>query len=119
MTHDSGVRFRLNVVGTPLRCTSKVEETLFRIGHEAISNAIRHAEAGHIDMDLFYDESSVTLRITDDGCGFDFSASTKLEKGWGLASMRERAQQIDAPFKIMTRPGGGTSVEVIALSCRP
>ena len=115
MTHGSGVRFELSVTGTPLAKGSRVEEVLLRIGHEAISNAVRHAQATRIRMELCYDEGSVTLRVTDDGRGFDFDGPLHtVEERWGLASMQERAQQIRAQFRIMSTPVAGTTVEVIA-----
>ena len=55
---------------------------------------------------------TVTLRIRDDGPGFDLNALSHTRRGVGLTSMRERANEIGARLVIRTRPGGGTTVTV-------
>lgn len=117
MTHGSGARFELVVTGAARAHNSRVDEALLRIGHEAISNAVRHAQATRIRMELCYEERSVTLRVTDDGRGFDFDAPVhSIEERWGLASMQERAHQIRAQFSIRSTPAAGTTVEIVASS---
>jgi signal transduction histidine kinase len=95
--------------GTPVRLGPAVEDELHRIAGEAIANALRHAGARSIEGRLCYDGQSVTLTISDDGTGFDASASPPAGH-FGLAGMRERAARIGAKLEI--RSGPGTTIEV-------
>ncbi len=108
------MRFELTVRGKPYPCPPKVEEHLLRIGREALSNAVRHAHPARVRAELIYQRDSVRLRITDDGKGFDlndpgFTAGAH----WGLTSMRERAQQINAEFQLASTPGKGTELDLV------
>jgi signal transduction histidine kinase len=85
---------------------------LLRILHEAMINAIRHGSAQQILVCLTGDEGSPSLRISDDGSGFDVSAAVNAGRGLGLTSMRERAQLLGGSLSIASKPGAGTVVEV-------
>jgi signal transduction histidine kinase len=95
-----------NAVSIPLR----ISDTLFRIGQEAIANAVQHADASVIRISAVYHRSTLRLSIEDDGCGFDAEAP---HGGFGLVGMKERARSIDAQLAIVSRPGAGTRVEVV------
>lgn len=99
------------VLGTPRRCGSDVEEQILRIGQEAILNAVRHARATRIDVELDYGLLDVSLRVSDDGCGFD-PLEPESADHYGLVSMRERAAQIGGRLVLTSRAGSGTSVAV-------
>lgn len=108
----SDVRLEYDVTGQPERLAPKVEEHLLRIGQEAISNAVRHAHATVVRVELEFGRSAVCLRIVDDGQGFDRAgAGHEAEHHLGLTSMEERAFRIGAQFNITTAPGAGTAVE--------
>jgi two-component system CheB/CheR fusion protein len=87
-----------------------VENELYRIAQEALVNAIRHASASHIEVRLSYARASVSLRISDDGAGFDPNAS---HDGWGLRGIRERVARIGAVVAINSEPGSGTEITVM------
>jgi signal transduction histidine kinase/streptogramin lyase len=109
---SSAVQCDFAVTGTTRRFPLRTEEQLLRIGQEAVTNAIRHASPRRIQVTLDYDERSVHLRVTDDGRGFDPTASPAENEGhWGLADMRERAKRIGAKFTLSTVPGQGTRIE--------
>src|SRR5215470_13316230 len=114
LTVGTGVRFEIVIVGKPRRFAPRVEEQLLRIGQEAISNAVRHANASVICLELRYTDASVVLRVLDDGCGFDPAAATAGGNHWGLKSMQERAEQIGGRLELLTKPGGGTILETSA-----
>ncbi len=115
MLEHAGIRFDLTVTGTPRPLEPTVEQQLLRIGMEAVVNAMRHAQAGHVGMELSYERSTVRLRVTDDGHGFDPDAARADAGGhWGLSIMRERAEQLGGRFSIVSAPDRGTSIEVIA-----
>lgn len=86
---------------------------LLRILHEALINAVRHGSAQQILVRLTGDSNGgPTLRIADDGCGFDVPAAVSAGKGLGLTSMQERAGILGGTLSIASRPGAGTVVEV-------
>jgi len=113
---------RSNIPGR-LRCnfTSKgfregslplpAQQGLLRIAQEAIGNALRHARPTIVSVLLKGDPALVTLEIKDNGSGID-SARLDAGEGLGIASMRERAKQLDAQLDIRTSVGRGTSVVV-------
>jgi hypothetical protein len=84
---------------------------LLRIAQEAISNALRHAKPTMISVLLKGDLSLVTLEVRDNGSGID-RVRLENEEGLGIASMRDRAKQLDAELDIRTAPGRGTAVTV-------
>ena len=114
LTLGTGIRFEIVVDGKPQRFAPRVEEQLLRIGQEAVSNAVRHANATVICLELRYTDASVVLRVLDDGCGFDPAVATAQNNHWGLKSMRERAEQIGGSLKLLTKPGEGTVLETSA-----
>lgn len=110
---SNGLRFQFSATGEPVRCTAAVRDNLLQIGREAVNNAVRHAEANMIDMELVYQRDSIRLRVSDDGKGFDAKATVQSQTAhWGLGIMRERAQRVGGQLRLDTRPGGGTKVEV-------
>ena len=90
--------------------TTDTREALLRIVREAVSNAARHAEATTIKVDLRGDKG-ISLRITDNGKGFVNSDDGR--GGFGLTSMKERAHSVGADFRVSSRVGEGSEVEVV------
>jgi signal transduction histidine kinase len=96
--------------GGPARLPVPVEQELWRILQEALSNVERHARATRVDVAWSCDGHRGRLDISDDGCGFDTSA---LESGTsGIMAMRERANSIGARLVVESSPGRGTRVAV-------
>jgi signal transduction histidine kinase/ligand-binding sensor domain-containing protein len=113
-----GVRPSVAVVGRrPDNASPDVDLQLFRIAQEAVTNAVRHGHPTRIDISVSYAEREVTLRIADDGCGFDpqvqKTASADSEH-FGLITMRERAEQVGGGLRIESMPGTGTTVYAVA-----
>jgi PAS domain S-box-containing protein len=88
----------------------QVTMMLHRIAQESLNNAVRHAAAKTIKVNLAGDPDQVVLRITDDGRGFDVKGG--LAGHHGLDIMRERAEKIGAVLEISSRIGRGTQVTV-------
>ena len=107
---------RVSVTGSPRRYAQLVEEQILRIGQEAVSNAVQHANATTIDVELEYGKDRVRLKVADDGVGFD--ASVEKVNHFGLKSMKERAESIGALFHL-TSSNSGTIVEVMAQRSAP
>jgi signal transduction histidine kinase len=106
------VAFSVSVLGTPRRCSDKLETYILRIGQEAIVNAVRHAHARRVDLEIAYDCEHVRLRVRDDGCGFDSSriVETQFRKNYGLVSMKERAADVGGLCTVHSSPGRGAEV---------
>jgi len=88
-----------------------VEEALFRIAQEAVNNAVKHARARRVRIQLSGEGGTLRLTVVDDGCGFDPATDIRAG-GLGLTSMRERAAALGGTVRIETKPGAGTRVEV-------
>ena len=89
-----------------------IEDHLFRITQEAISNTLRHSNGTKVTVELFNKDDYLLLRIQDNGKGFN--VDEKLEQSYGLKNMRERALEIGATFHIVSLPDSGTRIEVKA-----
>lgn len=108
---DAQLNFELVVTGTPRRCDRNLEQQIFRIGQEAIANTVRHAQATHLGMELNYSVDRLTLRVSDDGRGFDLCASNGSAR-FGLKGMKERCELLGGTLEVHAKPGGGTVIEV-------
>jgi signal transduction histidine kinase len=107
---SAGLRVHLSLDESTARLPAATEAELLRIAQEALANAVRHAQASTIHVDLTYTDSSVTLRVADDGTGFEQQASRSATH-FGLDTMRERAEQMGGRFRLTTAAGLGTEVE--------
>lgn len=94
--------------GVPLLDPGRADEVL-RVAQEALSNALRHARASHIDVSLRTDADRLELSITDDGVGLE-GPSGHPGGGVGLSSMRERAARLGGELRIAPGATGGTAV---------
>ncbi len=88
-----------------------VEDALFRVAQEAVSNAVRHAHPTHIMVMLAAEEDGVSLSVEDDGIGFKTDA---VQDHVGFSTMRERTAEIGARLAIRGQPGHGALVSVRA-----
>ncbi|MGZ5214222.1 MAG: response regulator [Actinomycetota bacterium] len=103
---------RLVTAGTPIVPPPDVAHTLFRIAQEALTNAIRHAQATSVRIGVVYSTTGVTLLVQDDGAGFD---RTQIEQdgeqqGLGLGGMAERARLLGGTLELDSTPGWGTRI---------
>jgi signal transduction histidine kinase len=111
---DTEVDLAFRTTGIRRTLSEAVQQQVLRITHEAIMNVVRHSRARTLNVQLSYEESSLRLRISDDGVGFAGSnhANASQER-WGLLTMRERAEQIDATLSIRTDAGSGTEITLV------
>lgn len=97
---------------------SGIEDHLFRILQESLSNTLRHAKANQIAVKLFTLQEQVRLRVTDDGVGFDPDGEKMTS--YGLRSMQERVAEVGGSMEIYSAVGKGTQIEVrIPLMSQP
>jgi len=83
---------------------------LFRVAQETISNAVRHAQAGKVAIELAPDSGGIEMRVSDDGIGF--TPSEEAGTGLGLRSIDERVRLMGGVVSVDSSPGCGTQVAV-------
>ena len=104
---------RLAIDGTQQALTPAVESCLYCITKEAVSNAIKHAEASEVEVCLGFSSDAVHLEVRDNGKGFDVSQAYRGDiEQIGLRSIRQRAEHEGGAFVVKSVPGEGTSVIV-------
>jgi signal transduction histidine kinase len=108
----ASVAVHLSAKNVPENLDPEIQTTCFRIAQEAITNAVRHANATRIDVDLGCENGNLRLQVRDNGRGFDADAVQAQAVGLGLVGIKERAVLVDARAKIISSPNNGTTVEV-------
>ncbi len=101
--------------GLDRRLPPEAELALYRIAQEALSNVARHANASSVEVKVDFGSETITLAVSDDGCGFNVPespAEMAPEGHYGLLGLYERAELIDAQLAIQSAPDQGTSVTV-------
>ncbi|MED1471545.1 sensor histidine kinase [Bacillus salipaludis] len=88
-----------------------VEDHLFRILQESVSNTLRHAKAGKLDVLLIKRDDLVIMRVVDDGIGFEVDDETKAGS-YGMQNMHERALEVGGTLKVISMKNKGTRLEV-------
>jgi two-component system, NarL family, sensor kinase len=102
-----------SINGKPVKLEKQTELILFRMVQEAIHNIMKHAEAKQINCSIVFTAEELSIRIEDDGKGFDPSPlHDEQYKGFGLGlrTMSNRATLIGARFVVESSPGNGTAV---------
>jgi len=108
----TGIRLALDLADG-VRVAPEIRDGLVRIACEAVNNAANHSGAALVRVKLV-NGAMLRLRVEDEGSGFDpDSVAPGSHGGFGLASMRERAEALGAGLRIDASPGGGTRIEVV------
>ncbi|ASS95683.1 sensor histidine kinase [Peribacillus simplex] len=94
----------------PVTLDKGIEDHLFRILQESISNTLRHAKANSLEVLLIVRDGLIILRITDDGIGFNVEESKT--GSYGLQNMHERAVELGGTMQLVSVPNKGTKLEV-------
>ena len=105
--------FRL--AGLEQRLDPYQEIVVYRMVQEVIQNVIKHARATAVSVMLAYAEEDLTIRISDNGRGFntgDTTPSALREQGAGLTNMRKRAALISASIQLRSAPAQGTDITI-------
>ncbi|MFL9453167.1 MULTISPECIES: sensor histidine kinase [Nostocales] len=115
MTRNTSIAVEVNVRGNSCPLPPFMGMNLLRIGQEALTNALKHAQAQKISIDLGYEPDRIWLTISDDGRGFTpFTYIDSLNDGFGLVSMYERGDRIGAQVSLISQLGQGTQILVEA-----
>jgi signal transduction histidine kinase len=117
-TEDWSQRYRIEVdvhgIGLDsARLPPHLETTLYRVVQEAMTNVLKHAQAGRVGLILERRRAHVLVIVEDDGRGFDADAvldTPGARRGLGLVGMRERVELAGGTLQIESTPGRGTTV---------
>ena len=103
---DLKVTFKFQVVNVP----KKIEEHIFRIVQELISNTLRHAQASCLDVYLYQTETELQLKVVDNGRGFQLDDVDELS--YGLRNIKERVEDMAGTVQLLTAPKQGLAVDI-------
>jgi signal transduction histidine kinase len=106
---DSGLDVIVDVTGRPVRLSPKAERALYRVVHESLANAWRHARCSVVRIALGFDKTSVVLTVTDDGMGLTESIPDRGRIGTN--SMRRAVNDVGGTFRIRNARPRGAVVE--------
>lgn len=107
------VEFRVVREGPARPLHPLIRDDVYRIGREALVNAIRHSGAKRIEVAVECAPHQLRVLVRDDGRGIDPEVLRAGRDGhWGLSGMRERAERVGGHLRVWSRPGAGTEVEL-------
>ncbi len=111
---DGRLEARLDL-DTPVRPPAEVETALYRIVQEAVNNAVKHAEATRLTVELQTRAGYASVAVLDNGRGFDVTAQLvpRPQGGLGLLSIRERVQLLGGTLDVVSAPERGTRLHVV------
>jgi signal transduction histidine kinase len=99
----AGLPVRLHIDGNPFPLPRAIDLSAYRIVQEGLTNALKHAHAGHADVTVRYDPDELQIEVRDDGEG----GSTSDGLGHGLVGVRERVKIYGGEMTAATATGGG------------
>jgi len=108
---DGSVRITTMLSGRSTQLPLEITDMLFRVGQEAISNAMQYAGCSQLAIALRLSKREAQLSIEDDGRGF---SEQPAKAGVGITAMRSRAAKTKARFELETEPGAGVKITVTA-----
>jgi signal transduction histidine kinase len=106
--------FRVVVQGESRELHPIIRDEIYKVAAEALRNAVRHADAKRVEVEIHYDTDRFRLRVRDDGKGIDpeVIASDGRERHYGIPGMRERATVIGGKLEIWSKLDAGTELEL-------
>jgi len=112
--NPNAAEFHVEVEGTPRDLLPILRDEVYRIAGEALRNALHHAQAQRIEVEIRYDERQLRLRVRDDGKGIDPNLLNEDGRAghYGLGGMRERAKLLGGKLAVWSQLDSGTEVEL-------
>ncbi len=107
--NGKNISIHLTMGDLPDQLPPSISLSLYRIAQETMHNIFTHSQAKNVQVELAADDARISLRIFDDGIGFDTSRNTG---GLGLESMRQRVRAVDGFIDISSSQNSGTRIEV-------
>ena len=111
IVNGGSVKVRCSSKGDPRTIPPRISDALYRIGQEAIANAVCHADPTELVISVFYDAGALSMTIRDNGRGFPVGEDSA---NFGIRGMGRRAERIGATLEIRSAAGEGTAVQVRA-----
>jgi two-component system, NarL family, sensor histidine kinase UhpB len=114
----TGIRAQFHRHGDLPPLSNEEQLVIYRVTQESLSNIAQHAKATHVHVELSFTGKTI-LKIADDGAGFKARAAERNGRlrgrpgGLGLNGMRERALLVGGNLNVFSRPGEGTTIELI------
>jgi signal transduction histidine kinase len=115
---QAGLRIEYRLEGTLPRLPSEAQNHLVQMAREALTNAIRHANATQVTLTLNGQPNALVLTVQDDGTGLPPGGAFR-PGGRGIPNLQARAALLNGTLRIMNRPGGGTLMEVVVPAVQP
>ena len=113
MVAGSSIQIEVASEGEVLPMPDVIAGNLLLLAQEAVTNALKHAHPQQVAAHVVFGANGVSLRITDDGAGFDPATAPDHRHGhFGLQGMRERVKRLGGTLEIDSAPGRGTRIEV-------
>ena len=114
LCREISARHKLDVTCVVRDVPDKIPEpislNLFRTAQESLQNIVKHSRAQHASVELVRRQDTITLKISDDGVGFELNHENR-SRGLGLVSMRERLHSIGGTFSVRSSRMAGTQIE--------
>ena len=110
----AGLRVLIDTPADEVSLSRECELACYRVVREAVINIVKHARAHHLAVSALAHADFFSVRIVDDGTGFDVAPAARqavLDGHLGLMGMQERLEEVGGTLKIRSRRGGGTMVE--------
>ena len=115
LRQETRLKVKLTYFRIPRDLANEVKLALFRIIQEALSNAVHHAAANRITVNMIRKRSVISASVSDNGKGFDpqqHSSGGSKRPGMGMLNLQARAALVGGRLRIESAPGRGTKVEV-------
>jgi len=106
---DSISPAQFHYYGEEKRMDPNMEVMIYRTVFELVNNALKYAEAQHINIQVVQQEERIAVTVQDDGKGFDTSKATN---GHGLSNIQNRASSYGGTMDLFSKPGQGTEITV-------
>ena len=110
----SPLHIRVDIHGEECDLDDAMKITIFRVIQESLNNVIKHAQATHVNIHLYFEEKNVRISVFDNGIGFDRDQVQQRRTNrpsLGLAGMEERTALLGGTVTVQSRPGYGTEIE--------
>ena len=94
------------------RLPEEVEISVYRVVQQGVTNAVQHAEAKRLLIDLSWHDAELSLSISDDGCGFDVANPKETPRSghFGLVNLRDRIESLQGTFELESQVSVGTTI---------
>lgn len=110
ITETNALEVTVEDFGLGERMENSLELSIFRMVQELVANAIKHAEASKVNIQLTQHEDNLNIIVEDNGKGFDRSKLDKNKSGIGLTNIEKRVEHLEGNFTVDSIVGKGTSI---------